>query len=41
VAFVLEAQRADAATVASSQQLERVLSEMSDKTYMTANSSDD
>jgi hypothetical protein len=40
-AFVLEAQRADAATAASSQQLERVLSEMSDETYMTANSTCD
>ena len=36
--FVLEAQRADAATAASSQELERVLSDLSDETYGTANS---
>ena len=36
--FVLEAQWADAATVASSQELERVLSDLSDETYGTANS---
>ena len=39
--FVLEAQRADAATAASSQELERVLSDLSDETYMTANSTYD
>ena len=37
-ALVLEAQRADAATAASSQELERVLSDLSDETYGTANS---
>lgn len=40
-AFVLEAQRADAATAASSQELERVLSDLSDETYKTANSTYD
>ena len=37
-AFVLEVQWADAATAASSQELERVLSDLSDETYRTANS---
>jgi hypothetical protein len=40
-AFVLEAQRADAATAASSQELERVLSDLSDETYKTAKSTYD
>ena len=40
-AFVLEAQRADAATAAASQELERVLSDLSDETYKTANSTYD
>jgi ribosomal protein L17 len=40
-AFVLEERRAIASTVASSQELERVLSDLSDETYMTANSTYD
>ena len=39
--FVLEAQWEDTATVASSQEPERVLSDLSDETYMTANSTYD
>ena len=40
-AFVLEERRAIAATAASSQELERVLSDLSDETYKTANSTYD
>jgi hypothetical protein len=40
-AFVLVAQRADAATAAASQELERVLSDLSDETYKTAKSTYD
>ena len=40
-AFVMEAQVADAATAASSEELERVLSDLSDETYMTASSTYD
>jgi hypothetical protein len=40
-AFVLEAQKANAATAASSRELEQVMSDLSDETYMTANSTYD
>jgi hypothetical protein len=40
-AFVVETQWADAATAAASQELERVLSDLSDETYKTANSTYD
>ena len=40
-AFVLEAQVADAATAASSDELERVMSDLLDEIYMTANSTYD
>jgi hypothetical protein len=40
-AFVLAAQVADAATAASSDELERVMSDLLDEIYMTANSTYD
>jgi hypothetical protein len=41
VAFVLEAHAADVATASSSEELEHVLSDLSDETYLTANSTYD